>query len=656
MSKIIGKIASINGVFYVKQANGDLNETLKGSNIYEGDIIVGDSSNKNIDSLIVSMADGYEDVIVMSNHSQLFDSSLVSQEYDKHDTVTEKETIISIKKDLYNDFNEYEIDTASGVESISSFRGVKAIFVEANNGSVDINVEVTESEQDIQEKTDNGNKVDDTVVQVYNNNKSNFIAENVNDAPAIVTITETNHGPIATDDITQIETVYSDDFNDADLDGWSEINFDGRYPANWDVSNGSISEKSDCARGIISHDMGDNSTMTDYKIIVDVDANSGDTHNNYVGITFGYEDSSNYYTVEWVNYSTNYSSYSDYQNFNLVKVEDGVETILDTIYHIDIGSKFNLSVSVSSKDGITVAVNGDNKLSSSVEHPQIETIGLNTFDNDNGIGYDNIVVQNTNATIRNSTDEDSSIIIDVLANDKDVDGDALIVKEIQGQDVSGGKTVNVISTDGNDIVLGTARVVEGKVEFTPSEILQEMNYGENQDVSFEYTVSDGTTSDTGSVTINVTGANDRNTVIDTVGDAKSSAGNDEIIFDANDTLIDGGEGLDTLVMQGDTNIDFSGLSNKILNIETIYLSAGEQNITSLSVYDVLTMTDNDNSLRIDGDTSDSINLDVLGADAQWKLGDFKTDAETGAIYQEVTSGEGDSTVTLEISTDIELII
>ena len=110
-----------------------------------------------------------------------------------------------------------------------------------------------------------------------------------------------------------------------------------------------------------------------------------------------------------------------------------------------------------------------------------------------------------------TTDEDSSVTIDVLANDTDADGDTLSITEIQGQDVSSGQTVDVTSTDGNDTVLGTAAVEDGKVVFTPSETLQEMNDGENQNVSFEYTVSDGELTDTGSVTVNVTGSTDNYT-------------------------------------------------------------------------------------------------------------------------------------------------
>ena len=102
-----------------------------------------------------------------------------------------------------------------------------------------------------------------------------------------------------------------------------------------------------------------------------------------------------------------------------------------------------------------------------------------------------------------------------------------------------------------------------------------------------------------------------------------------------------------------TNINLGVLDDNISNIETIDLGAGAQNITSLSVEDVLTMTDADNILRIDGDNVDSISLNTQGSDAEWTLGGFKTDAE-GASYQEVTGVEDGQDVTLEISTDITI--
>ncbi|MCD6172194.1 MAG: cadherin-like domain-containing protein, partial [Sulfurimonas sp.] len=125
-------------------------------------------------------------------------------------------------------------------------------------------------------------------------------------------------------------------------------------------------------------------------------------------------------------------------------------------------------------------------------------------------------------------------------------------------------------------------------------------------------------------------------------------------FDGKDSLIDGGEGLDSLVFGDEMNIDFSALDDNISNIEVIDLGAGAQNVTSLGVDDVLTMTDDDNILRIDGDGSDHIDLNTTGGDAEWTLGAFKTDAETGQEYQEVTGQVDGNDVTLEISSSITI--
>ncbi len=88
-----------------------------------------------------------------------------------------------------------------------------------------------------------------------------------------------------------------------------------------------------------------------------------------------------------------------------------------------------------------------------------------------------------------TTDEDSSVTIDVLANDSDEDGDSLSIMAIEGQDVTNGQSATINDENGNN--LGTATVdSNGKVVFTPSAYLQQMNDGESQDVTFNYTVSD----------------------------------------------------------------------------------------------------------------------------------------------------------------------
>ena len=115
--------------------------------------------------------------------------------------------------------------------------------------------------------------------------------------------------------------------------------------------------------------------------------------------------------------------------------------------------------------------------------------------------------------LNTGTQEDTSIIIDVLANDFDVDHDVINITAIQGQFVGTGQTVNV--TDGVDII-GTAKliVLDGKdqIEFTPM-----ANY--SGQVSFEYTISDGTLSDSAVVNLAVSPVADAPTLIMSIGSA-----------------------------------------------------------------------------------------------------------------------------------------
>jgi Ca2+-binding RTX toxin-like protein len=132
----------------------------------------------------------------------------------------------------------------------------------------------------------------------------------------------------------------------------------------------------------------------------------------------------------------------------------------------------------------------------------------------------------------------------------------------------------------------------------------------------------------------------------------AGAGNDSIVFDASDT-VDGGIGFDTLVAIEDINIDLSALDDKISNIEVIDLNNNESNNITLSLEDVLTVTDTDNLLRIDGDNNDTIHINTQGDDAEWTLGDFQPNNEVaGESYNVYTNN--DNTVTLEISTQITI--
>ena len=93
-----------------------------------------------------------------------------------------------------------------------------------------------------------------------------------------------------------------------------------------------------------------------------------------------------------------------------------------------------------------------------------------------------------------TTAEDTAVVVDVLGNDIDPDGDDLTVTAIDGTPVTAGDSVDV----GNATVRLNAN---GRLTVTPDADF-------SGQVTFAYTVFDGALSDTASVTVAVTGVND----------------------------------------------------------------------------------------------------------------------------------------------------
>ncbi len=94
-----------------------------------------------------------------------------------------------------------------------------------------------------------------------------------------------------------------------------------------------------------------------------------------------------------------------------------------------------------------------------------------------------------------TTDEDTSITVDLIKNDSDVDGDKLTIKEINGTPLTGGEQTVVV--DNGKIVIAD----DGGMTFIPSD-----NY--HGDVTMPYTITDGDKTATSTVTIHVTPIND----------------------------------------------------------------------------------------------------------------------------------------------------
>ena len=89
------------------------------------------------------------------------------------------------------------------------------------------------------------------------------------------------------------------------------------------------------------------------------------------------------------------------------------------------------------------------------------------------------------------------------------------------------------------------------------------------------------------------------------------AGNDTLVFSADNTLMDGGNGIDTLLINvNNTTIDFGDFDNSVIdNMEVIDLTGNDaQSLINIGTNDVITMTDSNNELFINGDDEDEVSL------------------------------------------------
>ena len=123
--------------------------------------------------------------------------------------------------------------------------------------------------------------------------------------------------------------------------------------------------------------------------------------------------------------------------------------------------------------------------------------------------------ENTELTVADgatgTTSGTTKVNADLLLNDKDDDGDTLTISEVGGDTASVGKAI-----DGSDGGKFTIRA-NGSWEFNPGKAFDDLKAGVTRTTSVEYTASDGTLTDTATLTVTVTGANDGLTANDDAG-------------------------------------------------------------------------------------------------------------------------------------------
>ncbi|MBU1169540.1 MAG: Ig-like domain-containing protein, partial [Proteobacteria bacterium] len=97
----------------------------------------------------------------------------------------------------------------------------------------------------------------------------------------------------------------------------------------------------------------------------------------------------------------------------------------------------------------------------------------------------------------------------------------------------------------------------------------------------------------------------------------AGGGDDTIVFDSSDSHIDGGDGMDTLLISHAV-LDFSALADgSIHNIEKLEMNSSEAQSISLTLDDVLDMTDANHVLHVTGGDGDQVTVDVSGSTGAW---------------------------------------
>ncbi|WP_318454451.1 retention module-containing protein [Photobacterium leiognathi] len=239
-------------------------------------------------------------------------------------------------------------------------------------------------------------------------------------------------------------------------------------------------------------------------------------------------------------------------------------------------------------------------------------------------GHSTVIVTPVNdAPVANpdsfTTNEDTSITVDLIKNDSDVDGDKLTIKEINGTSLTGGEQTVVV--DNGKIVIAD----DGSMTFIPSD-----NY--HGDVTVPYTITDGDKTATSTVTIHVTPVNDApvanpdgfvtdedtSITVDLTKNDHDVDGDKLTIKEINGTSLTGGEQTvvvdnGKIVIADDGGMTFIPSDNYHGDVTVPYtITDGDKTATSTVTIHVTPINDapvaNPDSFTTDEDTSITVNL------------------------------------------------
>ncbi|MCF2870611.1 cadherin-like domain-containing protein [Octadecabacter sp. G9-8] len=385
-----------------------------------------------------------------------------------------------------------------------------------------------------------------------------------------------------------------------------------------------------------------------------------DDFNGNTTITYTIDDGQGGTDTATVNVTVNPVNDGPVANDDVAETDEDTAVIIDVLGNDTDVDGDDLTVTDATSPNGDVTINGDGTITFEPA-PDFsgETTITYTIDDGNG-GTDTATVTVTVGEVNdgpdavddaNTTDEDTSVTVDLLANDTDPEGDDLEV--ISATLISGEGTI----TDNGD----------GTVTFEPAEDF-------NGEAVIEYTISDGNGGeDTAQHTITVDAVND---APDAVDDASVTDEDTAVIVDllANDTDVDGDDltvveatvpaEQGTLVDNGDGTVTFTPADNFTGEATISYTIEDEDGLTDSAVHtiDVAAVQDapeaEDDVAETDEDTP--VTIDVLDNDsdpdgdplevteATSPDGDVTINADGTITFDPAENFNGDTTITYTV--------
>ena len=212
------------------------------------------------------------------------------------------------------------------------------------------------------------------------------------------------------------------------------------------------------------------------------------------------------------------------------------------------GQVLTVLAGATASDGASVVVNADNTLTVTpvAGFKGDITVTYTVSDGAGGTDVGTLVVTVDNAAPvavddSTTTPHDTSVLVDVLSNDTDLNGDTLTIV--------GGSLTGPVDSGGNS--RGTVVVEAGEVRYTPPT-------GWAGPVTFTYQVTDGTALDTGTVTIDVLNA--------------APVAQDDVAGTDSQTAVE----VDVLANDSDVNIP---LSDQVLTVTAASVTGGSGTVS-----------------------------------------------------------------------------